>query len=158
MEYAPFPILLKQQTDGHMVNTASVFAALAFPFVGPYIASKHAVLAISEVLSSELQFIGSQVKVSVLCPGEVQTRIMDAARNRPPDLRSASNAHENGNFVQALRDMIRTGMPPDEVAGHVVTAIREERFYIFTHTKYDNAVQARWESLLARRNPSAAVL
>jgi NAD(P)-dependent dehydrogenase (short-subunit alcohol dehydrogenase family) len=152
------PILLRQDTETHIVNTASVFAALAFPFVGPYLASKHAVLAISEVLSAELQSIGSRVKVSVLCPGEVQTRIMDAARNRPLAMRGGGSAHENTDLVQAMRGMIETGMPPDEVAGHVLSAIREDRFFIFTHAKYDDAVQARWDNLLTKRNPSAAVL
>ena len=68
------------------MNTASVAGLVAAPFMGPYNASKHAVVGISETLHHELAFIGLDVKVSVLCPGWVNTRIADSERNRPAHL------------------------------------------------------------------------
>jgi NAD(P)-dependent dehydrogenase (short-subunit alcohol dehydrogenase family) len=73
------------RNHGHVLNTASVAAltTIAGGGNGPYAASKHAVLGLSEVLREELAHAAPNVGVSVLCPGPVATRIRDAARNRP---------------------------------------------------------------------------
>jgi len=78
-----FVPVLMQQESAHLVNTGSVAGLVAAPFMGPYNASKHAVVAISETLHHELAMSAPQVKVSVLCPGWVNTRIHESARNRP---------------------------------------------------------------------------
>src|SRR5581483_3965092 len=49
-----FVPLLLQQEEGHVVNTASVAGLVAAPFMGPYNASKHAVVGVSETLHHEL--------------------------------------------------------------------------------------------------------
>src|SRR2546421_6803846 len=72
---------LVEQDEGHVVNTASMAGLATLPLMAPYSASKHAVLAISEALFHELAMLGSAVKVSVLCPGFIKTRIADANRN-----------------------------------------------------------------------------
>ena len=69
-----FVPLLMQQGAGHIVNTASIAGLVAGPFMGPYNASKHAVVALSETLHHELAMMAPHVKVSVLCPGWVNTR------------------------------------------------------------------------------------
>jgi NAD(P)-dependent dehydrogenase (short-subunit alcohol dehydrogenase family) len=73
------------RNHGHVLNTASVAAltTIAGGGNGPYAASKHAVLGLSEVLREELALAAPRVGVSVLCPGPVATRIREAARNRP---------------------------------------------------------------------------
>src|SRR6478752_489117 len=76
------PVMMKQP-EAHVVNTASIAGLVAGPFMGPYNASKHAVVALSETLHHELALMAPHVKVSVLCPGWVQTRIGDSERNRP---------------------------------------------------------------------------
>ena len=78
-----FVPLLMQQDAGHIVNTASVAGLVAGPFMGPYNASKHAVVALSETLLHELAMSAGHVHVSVLCPGWVNTRIGESGRNRP---------------------------------------------------------------------------
>ena len=70
---ATFTPLLIEQGEGHIVNTASVAGLVAAPFLGPYNATKQAVVAISETLYKDLQAVGAAVGVSVLCPGFVQT-------------------------------------------------------------------------------------
>ena len=67
------PRLIEQQ-EGHIINTASIAGLKALPFMGPYTATKHAVVGISEALAFELAMTGSPVKVSVLCPGFIRTR------------------------------------------------------------------------------------
>jgi NAD(P)-dependent dehydrogenase (short-subunit alcohol dehydrogenase family) len=63
------PILLAQQDEGHIVNTASVAGLSAAPFMGPYNASKFAVVGLTESLYYELKVIQAQVSTSVPLPG-----------------------------------------------------------------------------------------
>src|SRR5436853_861766 len=73
------------QGEGHVVNTASIAGLTSAPMMGPYNVSKHGVVTISETLAAELALSGSPFKVSVLCPGWVNTRINEADRNRPAE-------------------------------------------------------------------------
>jgi NAD(P)-dependent dehydrogenase (short-subunit alcohol dehydrogenase family) len=150
-----FVPLLMQQTEAHIVNTASVAGLVAAPFMGPYNASKHAVVAISETLHHELAMSAPQVKVSVLCPGWVNTNIAESARNRPEHLQE--DAAPDPEAAALLRGFIEQGMPPDEVAAKVLEAIREERFWILTHDEegdfWVDGVNERLRSLGARANP-----
>jgi NAD(P)-dependent dehydrogenase (short-subunit alcohol dehydrogenase family) len=153
--HAFLPMLL-DQGEGHVVNTASVAGLLAAPSTGPYTASKHAVVGISESLHHELALLGSQVRVSVLCPGPINTRIMDSSRNwpsrlgAPPDERLALG----GEVIQEmLRQQIASGMKPAEVAGLVVDAVRSERFWILTHPEFGPLATQRTAGAAEGRNP-----
>jgi NAD(P)-dependent dehydrogenase (short-subunit alcohol dehydrogenase family) len=151
-----FVPLLMQQAEAHIVNTASVAGLVAAPFMGPYNASKHAVVAISETLHHELAMSAPQVKVSVLCPGWVNTNIAESARNRPQHLQEGAPPPD-AEAAALLREFIAQGMPPDEVAAKVLEAIREERFWILTHDEegdfWVDGVNERLRSLGARANP-----
>jgi NAD(P)-dependent dehydrogenase (short-subunit alcohol dehydrogenase family) len=150
-----FVPLLLAQGEGHVVNTASMAGVVAPPFMGPYNASKHAVVAISESLHHELALAAPGVKVSVLCPGWVRTRIADSDRNRPERYTVADDTL--GELREAVRSLIEGGMPPEGVADKVVAAIRDERFWILTHDDDDDvwsaAVARRLDSLRDRANP-----
>jgi NAD(P)-dependent dehydrogenase (short-subunit alcohol dehydrogenase family) len=150
-----FVPLLMQQTEAHIVNTASVAGLVAAPFMGPYNASKHAVVAISETLHHELAMVAPHVKVSVLCPGWVNTKIAESGRNRPEHLQEGTAAEGDGAAL--LRGLIEKGMPPEDVAGKVRDAMREERFWVLTHDEegdfWVDGVNARLRSLGTRTNP-----
>jgi NAD(P)-dependent dehydrogenase (short-subunit alcohol dehydrogenase family) len=149
------PIMLRQGTEGHVVNTASMAGHLSLPFLSPYHATKFAVVTISESLHFELEMSGAKVKASVLCPGFVRTNIMSSERNRPAELQTA--VQPTSEAQQALRAAIESsvvaGTPPSEVAARVVEAIREERFYVFPHPDMLVAARERMENILAQRNP-----
>src|SRR5947209_3090517 len=83
------PIMLAQDTECHIVNTASMAGLISGPGLGAYKVTKHGVVALSETLYHELAERGAKVKVSVLCPGVVSTRIMEGGRNRPGHLPAA---------------------------------------------------------------------
>jgi NAD(P)-dependent dehydrogenase (short-subunit alcohol dehydrogenase family) len=70
-----------ERDQGHIVNKASVAGLVPWPFYGPYAASKHAIVGISVSLFHELAYLDSAVKLSVLCPGFIRTKLMDADRN-----------------------------------------------------------------------------
>jgi NAD(P)-dependent dehydrogenase (short-subunit alcohol dehydrogenase family) len=136
---------LIEQGQGHVVNTASV-AGLATAMAGAYSVTKHAVVGLSEALHHQLTWIGSEVGVSVLCPGWVRTDIL-ASRRFPRQPTAAEQAVQ-----EATRQAIESGIDPAEVAGHVVAAIREERFYVITHPEMtEPAVRQRAKDILDGR-------
>ena len=89
--FAPY---LRLQDEGHIVNTASVSGLFFRPRMGPYNASKAAVVALSETLKFELDEEGSRVGVSVLCPSWVRTQISSAVRNLPERLAYELNTEQ----------------------------------------------------------------
>jgi NAD(P)-dependent dehydrogenase (short-subunit alcohol dehydrogenase family) len=152
------PILLRQNEPGHVVSTASMAGLTSNPGLAVYNVTKHAVVTLSETLHHDLALRNSPVKVSVLCPGYIQTRIMESGRNRESDPRKdppAPAASALGAGIElALRRGVDAGYPPSEVAKQVFEAIRDERFYIFpAQPEIFAAVKARQDDILNRRNP-----
>jgi NAD(P)-dependent dehydrogenase (short-subunit alcohol dehydrogenase family) len=137
---------LVAQDEGHVVNTASIAGFAYGPFMGPYNASKAAVVAISETLKAELALQGSKVGVSVLCPGWVNTRIHESDRNRPGGPESGGLLAE-GREVMA--QVLANGKQPDEVAHLVAAAVREGTTHIFTGDEWIGLARGRMETVLA---------
>ena len=163
-----FVPLLLLQPEAHIVNTASVAGLFAGPMMGAYNASKHAVVAISETLHHEFAMLGATPKVSVLCPGWVNTGIADSERNRPDHLvvagESTPEAEAQAAPIRAmLQQVISTGMDPAVVAQQVFEAVRDEQFWIQTHAtadgdKWMQAVNSRLDSARDRTNPVLTML
>ena len=143
------PMLL-EQGEGHIVNTASVAGLFAAPFMGPYNASKFAVVAISETAYNELAMTGSEVGISVLCPSWVKTRIHESARNRPDDLRNDDDddGATESLVAEAIEGFIAGGLSPDEVADQVADAVAAKWFYILTHPDSKQMVRQRMAAIL----------
>lgn len=149
------PRMLAQNTEGCIVNTASIAGMVSSPGLGAYKVTKHAVVTLSETLSHELALHQSRLKVAVLCPGFVNTRILDSARNRPggpPD--SAGMSPADAAIRESVRQGIEAGLPPAQVADTVFAALREEKFYILTHAEYKEAIRLRMEDILHDRQPT----
>jgi NAD(P)-dependent dehydrogenase (short-subunit alcohol dehydrogenase family) len=151
------PLMLKQADECHIVNTASIVGLVSGPGLGVYKVTKQGVVSLSETLYCELTAIGAKIKVSVLCPAGVNTRIMESERNRPVELQNATTeALLNPIFAQneaMLRHLVETGMSPLQVADVVFDAIREEQFYILTHADWKPMVQKRMNDILQEKNP-----
>ena len=151
------PIMLGQGTIGHIVNTASVAGLLSFHPSALYQLSKQAVVSLSEQLQHDLNLRKARIGVSVLCPGFVNTRIMDAERNRPAALHNASG--EGGPplgreaIEAAFRKMVAQGLSTARVAELVFDAIAAERFLIHTHPELIPLYQARLAALGEGRLP-----
>lgn len=148
------PIMLEQDDEGHVVNTASFAGLTSNPFTGIYSATKHAVVAMSEVLHHELALRGSKVKASVLCPAWVNTNIIDSHRNRPAGSEAKPPSEQDKAVQEMVRTAIRSGLQPEEVASKVFDAMAAEQFYILTHTHWNKALQKRFDEILAQRNPT----
>jgi NAD(P)-dependent dehydrogenase (short-subunit alcohol dehydrogenase family) len=140
------PIMIEQAAECHIVNTASAAGLLATPGMGAYDATKAALIALSEALRQELALRQASIGVSVLCPGFVRTGIVDAARNRPTDLRNESwveteRRERHADELETLRRAVEDGMAPEKVAASAFRAIRNDRLHVFT----DPRVREAWE-------------
>ena len=143
------PIMLAQDAEGHIVNTASATALLSNNPVAPYTMSKHAVLGLSETLRYSLAQRTDKLKVSVLCAGWVKTRIMDAGRNRPAELQNdATDVRQAWRIASPPFHPAReSSLLPEQVAEIVFEAIAAEQFYIVTHPEILPWVQRRADEI-----------
>src|SRR5580693_2631174 len=140
------PHIRAHAEGGHIVNTASMAGMNSGLGFSPYSASKFAVVNMSEGLAMQVAPLG--IGVTVLCPGFARTRIWESGRNRPgrygatqiPDPGSAA-----GKLAAQLAELGQAGLDPSEVAAQVLTAIREDELYVFTHFSAD------WRAELAER-------
>jgi NAD(P)-dependent dehydrogenase (short-subunit alcohol dehydrogenase family) len=147
------PTMLGQDV-GHIVNTASIFGLFAGT-LSVYGASKHAVVALSEALHLQLRETGSSIGVTVLCPGAVHTNIATSARNRPAGAGPATDEGAIGHAsMDRLNSLVPAGRSPEEVAGLVVDAVRDSRFYVLTSTNRIPAIRARFEAILSGAAPT----
>ncbi len=144
------PAMLASGEEGHVVNTASIAGLVAGPMNAPYNASKSAVVAITEGLHAELAMTGAAVGASVLCPGFVNTGIVDAARNRPHDLAGdpAAAAALPPEIEAQLRARFAAALSPSAVADVVERGIRERRLHLFTDDEFRSAVEVRFQTIL----------
>ncbi len=150
------PIMLAQGDACHVVNTASVAGLLAPQAMGVYNVSKHGVVALSETLYQDLRLVGADIGVTLLCPAFVPTGIAQSQRNRPAELLDADTPTTSMLAAQeASMKAVSSGrISAAEVARMTFDAIREQRFYVITHSKILDSVQLRLQDVIAQRNPS----
>jgi NAD(P)-dependent dehydrogenase (short-subunit alcohol dehydrogenase family) len=116
------PRILTSGEPGYVVNTASMAAVTAIAGIGPYTASKHGVLGISDGLRAELAAIDAPVGVSVVMPGMIKT---------------------------GLNPFGTVGA--EQVAANVVDAMRRGRAYVFTDDHHIPEVESRLRAIIAAR-------
>ena len=141
--------------EGHIVNTASMAGLLNPPNMGAYNVSKHAVVSLSETLYQDLALVSEQVTASVLCPFFVPTGIHQSHRNRPTDAAGAKPTRSQRVAQAMTGKAVESGkVSAADVAGLVFDALREKRFYIYSHPKALASVQTRLEDVMLGRNPT----
>jgi NAD(P)-dependent dehydrogenase (short-subunit alcohol dehydrogenase family) len=142
--------------EGHIVNTASMAGLVNPPNMGVYNVSKHAVVSLSETLYQDLRLVTEQVTASVLCPFFVTTGITQSQRNRPAELCSDAGPTRSQLIGQAMSDKaVGSGkVTAAMVAQQVFDALREQRFYIYSHPQALASVQTRLEDVVQMRNPT----
>jgi NAD(P)-dependent dehydrogenase (short-subunit alcohol dehydrogenase family) len=153
------PIMLEQGDEGHIVNTASLAGLM--PGRGIYGVTKQAVVALSESLYNDLKVADAKIGVSVLCPGWVDTNIMDADRNRPAELARTVDAMPDPQreaMDKAVRNFLKTGLQASAVADQVLEAIQNDKLYIITHPEMDFLIRERFDNILSRTNPTPRML
>lgn len=157
------PRMLEAGEEGRVVNTSSGNGGLfSLPTTPIYATTKAALTCLTEVLHHQLRMAGAKVGASVLFPGPhvVNTRIFEAARNRPPDLPLEADPDAPPPTLEDLRRMAEQAgfafrvTEPEDVAAYAVQGIREGRFWILPASEETDArVRARTDSILARQDP-----
>lgn len=150
------PFLLKQNSESHIINTASIMGLM--PASDIYSITKHSIVALSEALSGQLSSKTSNIKVSVVCPGFVKSKILESDRNRPEELLNDPSdvvfhpeMEANKNVMQQMN---RNGMDPLEVAEYIFQGIRNEDFFIIPdkYRNFKNSIKHRMERILKAFN------
>jgi NAD(P)-dependent dehydrogenase (short-subunit alcohol dehydrogenase family) len=123
------PRMLASGAPCHVVNTASMGGLLSAPFVGPYATAKHAVVGLSKSLRAELG--GTNVGVTLVCPGNVRTDVARTMRERHHGQRRGGSTD-----LDAFLGLLETGlqdenaMDPADVGKLVVQAIKANQFWL----------------------------
>jgi NAD(P)-dependent dehydrogenase (short-subunit alcohol dehydrogenase family) len=151
------PRMLENGDEGHIVNTASIAGLVSG--ANPYNVSKHGVVCLTEGMYVDLKEMGASLSASVVCPGLINTRILEAERNRPSDLGRAPDfadlRPDVQQFASGFEAALKAGYGPEVVADHVVDGIAEDRFYILpAQPEILARVDDRFLGLLERRNPT----
>lgn len=137
--HAFLPRMLAQDSPGHIINTASGAGIIPMPRTAPYCASKHAVVGLSQSLAGELH--GSNVGLTILCPGTINTAIIKNTKMR------GSTADERQ--ARAVAHYAKKGTSPDKVAEDVLHAVAKGKLFCVTPRK---EVGLGW--LLQRLSPN----
>ena len=154
------PRMLENGEEGHIVNTASMAGLLTG--ANPYNISKHSVVCLTEGIYKEFKGMGAKLSASVLCPGLINTAILDSERNRPaefgPPTDVSSLRPEVQEFSATFEAALKAGYEPEEVALQVFEAIRNDKFYIFpAQPGVLESVKLRMEDIIEQRNPTIPV-
>ena len=156
------PIMLKQGTECHILNVASVAGLITTNGMPAYHTTKHASVALTESTSYNLQAIDANIKMSVFCPGFVQTDLHHHERHRPERFSDKSDTYySTPQYAAGLKRaefVITTGMPIDSIGMSVMNGIEEDQFYILTHPIYNTLVGRRVKDILEGRGPDLKVL
>lgn len=150
------PWMLNNGEESHIINTASMAGMYTAPYISCYQISKHAVVALTEALYHDLQVRNSKIGVSLLCPGWVKTNILNDVRNAPlpeEELVADQFTDEDIRWMVAFAKSVKRGIASDEVADIVFDAIKQKRFYIFTHPEMKKNIVNRSQSILAETAP-----
>jgi len=113
--HAAYPVMLRQG-HGHIVNTASLAGLVPGPGLAPYVAVKHAVVGLSLSLRAEAAIRG--VKVSAVCPGFVDTPLLNRVNPGLPQTETGANA-------ETLARMLGKLYQADSLAQDVIRGIEQ---------------------------------
>jgi NAD(P)-dependent dehydrogenase (short-subunit alcohol dehydrogenase family) len=143
------PRMLASGEPGHVVNTCSMTSVISAGNL--YSVTKQAVLALTELLDADLRKRGAPIGVTALCPGTIATNLFHGSRNRPAELRNdhaREPAGEGRELRERMHSLLAAGMPPAEVAGNLVTAVRNGTLYLLTDHEWDERILARHRAIM----------
>lgn len=142
------------QFEGHIVNTASMAGLLNAPTMGVYNVSKHAVVSLTETLYQDLKLAEAPIGASVLCPYFVPTGISQSHRNRPDDVKAGPVTTSQRASQSMSNKAVSSGkISAAEVAQWTFDAIRDDKFYIYSHPGALGNVQQRMQEVVSQTNP-----
>jgi NAD(P)-dependent dehydrogenase (short-subunit alcohol dehydrogenase family) len=140
--------IMERQGEGHINSTASMAGLYAGASLGAYNVAKHGVVALMASLERDLRLAGSPLHASVLCPGPINTNIVDSSRNRTAESAAQHTETEAGRkFWDILTRSLADGMDPDDVGPLVLDAVVNQRFWVLTHPEMGAIVTKQAEKM-----------
>jgi NAD(P)-dependent dehydrogenase (short-subunit alcohol dehydrogenase family) len=137
------PIIREQGEGGHVVNTSSMAGVVPLPGLAAYSTAKYAVRGFSESLRIQLAEKG--IGVSCLFPGATRTALVPLPEDDPEHIKEEGAPQ----FLKDLWDAMRCAIDPYDTGRAVVSAIRENRFYVFTNAEFLEEVKERHREIEA---------
>ncbi len=119
--HAAYPLMVARGR-GHILNTASLAGLTTPPLMAPYVATKHAVVGLS--LSMRPEAAAKGVRVSVLCPGFVDTPLLDQCNSGLRPTLASQRTREIATLVS------RRLYDADALAADVMTGLARNRAVI----------------------------
>jgi len=146
------PIMLKQDIECYIINNCSVAGIISpQPGAGIYSTTKHAAIALTESLQSDLSRFNSKIKVLALCPGFINTGITNSERNQPEELKDDQTTNPKlEQTIKYYKKIIADGISPEEVAKELFESLTSKKFYISTdsHQLVKGFVKNRMDGIL----------
>jgi short-subunit dehydrogenase len=134
---------LQRQREAHIVNVSSIYGIIAPPGQTAYTAAKFAVRGFSESLRHELELNKSPVRLSVVHPGGVATRIVHNATMGA----SITDNTRRSTTIDRFTEMAKT--TPTGAAERIIRGIEKNEKRILIGN------DARFMDLLQRFRPSS---
>lgn len=145
------PLIKSHGEGGHIVNTASMAGHGTNVGMGPYHATKFAVVGYSEALRMELAKAG--IGVSCLCPTWVQSNIHNTA-DKSPGAAETREEFKQSKAYQTVKALIENGMGADLYAELCMKGIEANRLHIFNDMEMRQAIIDRHTHLLGEFDAS----
>jgi len=144
---------LVDQDAGHVVITASIAGHISSPFGAPYNIAKHGVATLAETLFHELKVEKSNVGVTCLCPGFVNTNIVRATAARESGSVGSAIDDRGDQMLDLTLRALSGGLDPEVVGQQVLDAIYSDQFWLFTDQDWDEAIATRADQITRRSPP-----
>ena len=144
---------LVEQDEGHVVITASIAGHISSPFGAPYNIAKHGVATLAETLFHELKVERSNVGVTCLCPGFVNTNIVNATAARESGSVGSAIDDRGDQMLELTQRALSGGLDPEVVGRQVFDAISNNQFWLFTDEDWEEPIAARADQVARRSAP-----
>jgi len=143
--HAFLPKMQSSKEEAHIIATCSTSGFIAYPMLGLYSASKFGIRGLMTSLRAELT--GSNIDVSIVCPGEVDTNIVNSVFDSSSNREIKQASQESGSDPKALLEVAAEDaqntypISPIEAAQAIFSGIENKDFYIFTHKGYKRQLE-----------------
>jgi NAD(P)-dependent dehydrogenase (short-subunit alcohol dehydrogenase family) len=136
------PIMERQNTPCHIINSASILGLFSTSNLSPYIMSKHAIVSLSESLYFDLKNKGKKIDVSVSCPAFTDTQLVN----------NSTPLHED-DLHKTIAALIAKGSAATDIAGKIIEGVIAKQFYILTDCEAKQFCQTRIDAIINQDNP-----
>jgi|TARA_B110000438_G_scaffold113746_1_gene111527 NAD(P)-dependent dehydrogenase (short-subunit alcohol dehydrogenase family) len=142
--HAFLPRMKASGEESRIIATCSTSGFIAYPMLSLYSASKFGIRGLMTSLRAELVMSNSKVGVSIVCPGEVTTNIVNSTfeSHEPIENKPAAGTDPMAMLEVAAEDAQNTyPISASEAAQGIFAGIDNKEFYIFTHKGYKRQLE-----------------